>query len=330
MELRHLRYFVAVAEELNYRKAAERLHVAPPALSRQVKDLESELGVQLLDRDTGGVRLTDAGAAFLAEARIMLTQSQRAVAVAQEAAKGLRGQLTVGYVGPILMRFMPASLMAFHQRFLGVEIVLDEMPLADQIAALVSGTIQIGFTMAGDARLPRGLRRIKIVCSPVRAVMEREYHLAGLSDVALADLAREPLLCLALRKGSPTLHGELIRRIFAFHQLKHRPIKRIEGSEAFRAALESRLGVSLIPEIGGLSRNPVLAFRPLKDTGADLNVCLYALWRDSPCSQTAANFIALMREIAPRGIGTGSGRRSLAGDCGQPAAKAGRTKLAAN
>jgi DNA-binding transcriptional LysR family regulator len=300
MELRHLRYFVGVAEELNYRKAAERLHVAPPALSRQVKDLESELGVQLLDRDTGGVRLTDAGAAFLAEARIMLAQSQRAVTVAQEAAKGLRGQLTVGYVGPILMRFMPASLLAFHQRFVGVEIVLEEMPLADQIAALVSGAIQIGFTTEIDARLPRGLRHIKIVCSPVRAVMEREYHLAGSSKVALAELAREPLLCLSLRKGSPPLHGELIRRIFSAHHLKPGPLRRIEGSEAFRAALESRVGVSLIPEIGGLSRSPALAFLPLKDTGADLKVCLHALWRDTPCSQIAANFIALMREIAPR------------------------------
>jgi DNA-binding transcriptional LysR family regulator len=204
------------------------------------------------------------------------------------------------------------------------------MPLADQIAALVSGAIQIGFAMEGYGRLPHGLRHIKIVCSPVRAVMERGYHLAGSSTVALADLAREPLLCLGLRKGAPTLHGELMRRIFSFHQLKPRPIKRVEGSEAFRAALESGLGVSLIPEIGGLSQSPVLAFRPLKETGADLNVCLHALWRDTPCSQTTANFIALMREIAPRDIGTRSGRRSLASDCGQPAPKAGRPKLGAN
>jgi DNA-binding transcriptional LysR family regulator len=228
MELRHLRYFVAVAEELNYRKASERLHVAAPALSRQIKDLESELGVRLLDRDTGGVRLTDAGTAFLAEARIMLTQSQRAVVAAQDAAKGLCGQLKVGYVGPILMKFMPASLMAFHHRFPGVEIVLEEMPLGDQIAALASGVIQIGFTMEGYAHLPRALRHIEIAHSPVRAVMERNYRLAGSPQVGLADMAREPLLCLALRKGSPTLHGELMRRVFAFHRLKPRPIRRIE------------------------------------------------------------------------------------------------------
>lgn len=88
MELRHLRYFVAVAEELNYRKAASRLAVAQPALSTQIIDLEAEIGVRLLDRDTGGVRLTHAGAAFLKKARFILKHARLAVRIARSAAKG--------------------------------------------------------------------------------------------------------------------------------------------------------------------------------------------------------------------------------------------------
>src|SRR5438270_10978357 len=109
MELRHLRYFVAVAEELNFRKASDRLRVAQPALSRQIQDLEADVGTKLLDRNTSGVRLTDAGAAFLAETRLTLAQSQKAVAMAQEAAKGLRGRITVGDLAPLLTGFMPAT-----------------------------------------------------------------------------------------------------------------------------------------------------------------------------------------------------------------------------
>src|SRR4051812_5064070 len=141
MELRHLRYFVAVAEELNYRKASERLRVAQPALSSQIQDLERDVGVRLLDRDTGGVRLTDGGAAFLEEARLILRQVERAVAVAVEAAKGLRGRLMIGYFAPIFMGLMPASLKAYREKFPEVEVVLVELPILEQIAELEAGTI---------------------------------------------------------------------------------------------------------------------------------------------------------------------------------------------
>src|SRR3954447_15768036 len=117
MELRHLRYFVAVAEELNYRKASERLRVAQPALSSQIKDLESDVGATLLDRDTGGVQLTDAGTVFLEQARLIVAQAQHAVVAAQEAAQGRRGRLTLGYFAPIFMGLMPATLRAYRERF---------------------------------------------------------------------------------------------------------------------------------------------------------------------------------------------------------------------
>jgi DNA-binding transcriptional LysR family regulator len=298
MELRHLRYFVTVAEELGYRKAAERLHLSAPSLSVQIRDLESELGVRLFDRNSGGVRLSDAGVEFLAEARLTLAHSQHAALVAREAARGLRGQLAVGYVEPLLLGFMPSLLMVFHHRFPGVDITLVEMAFEDQIIALHSGTIQVGFTLWDGAHLPRGQRRMPITHRSARAIMQRNHHLAKSDQVTLAKLAREQLLCLSTHKAFLGLHGELVRRIFAARAMKTGPIKVIAEPEAFRAALEGGLGVSLIAEVGGVSQSRTLVLKPLADIGGDLSVSPVALWRDTAASLATTNFIAVMRKMA--------------------------------
>lgn len=304
MELRHLRYFVAVAEELNYRKASERLRVAQPALSSQIKNLEEELGVTLLDRDTGGVRLNNAGAAFLVEARLILLHAQRAATVAREAAKGLRGNLTIAYYAPLLMGFMPASLKAFRETFPEVEVTLVEMPLGGQIAALESGAIQIGFAIKGSTPIPPDLKHVEIVRSPIRAAVGRGHPLARKARISLADLVHEPLLCLTPKKGSTSVHGEIMRQGFVTRGLKPGPIQQIEGAEAFRATLESGMGVSLIAEVGSLSRSPDLVFKPLKENGADLFLELHALWLDGQTSKLTANFITLMQKMAPQEKGS--------------------------
>jgi DNA-binding transcriptional LysR family regulator len=296
MELRHLRYFVAVAEELNYRKAAGRLRVAQPALSSQIQDLEQELGVRLLDRNTGGVRLTDAGAAFLEETRATLAQAERASLVAREAAKGLRGRLTVGYLAPLLMGFMPASLKEFHERFPEVDVSLVEMPLGEQLEALETGAIQIGFTVGSELPLAANLQQILVVRSPIRAVVGRGHRLARRAKVSLADLAREPLVCFSIKKGTVSVHGEIMRRKLTARGFKVGPVRPIEGAEVFRATLESGLGVSLIAEIGSLSRSRDLLFKPLQETGDDLVIELNAVWRRGQASQIVTNFVELLRQ----------------------------------
>jgi LysR family transcriptional regulator, benzoate and cis,cis-muconate-responsive activator of ben and cat genes len=158
MELRHLRYFVAVAEELNFRRAAERLHVTRPALSKQVKDLEAQTGVRLLERDTVSVSLTDAGSVFLAEARGILADVDRAVGLAREAQDGRRGQLRIGSVGQIASGFLPEVLKAFGTEFPGVEVTFVEMTPVEQLAALAKSEIHIGLLMAGVQTKCRGFR----------------------------------------------------------------------------------------------------------------------------------------------------------------------------
>jgi DNA-binding transcriptional LysR family regulator len=298
--LRHLRYFVAVAEELNYRKASERLRVAQPALSSQIKDLEEELGVRLLDRDTGGVRLTDAGAAFLDATRLTLAQAQQAGVVAREAAKGRRGRLNIGYSGPLLMGFMPESLKTYHEQYPDVELSLVDMAIGDQIAALESGSIHIGFTIGTDSPLPASLQYVEVLRSSIQVVMGHGHHLAKVSRVGLADLVNENLLCISNKKGSVP-HGAIMQRRFDVRGLKVKPIKPIDGAEAFRATLESGLGISLIPQIGSLKRDTALVFKPLKDTGPDLIMELRAVWAKEQNSQLAENFIELLRKVKSRG-----------------------------
>ena len=299
MELRHLRYFVAVAEELNYRKASERLRVAQPALSSQIQDLEADLGVRLLDRNTGGVRLTDAGTAFLAETRLTLAQAEKAKQVAQETAKGMRGHLTVAYIAPLLMGFMPESLKTYHEKFPEVDVNLVEMPLTEQMAALQDGTLQIGFMVGRDTPVPAGLKQMKIARSAIRAVVGTSHPLASQAKISLVDLAREPLLAFSIRRGV-TVHADFIRRNFDLRGLKIGPIRSIEGAETFRASLEGGLGVSLIPDIGSLARSAELTFKPLKETGVDLTLELFALWRPDRSSVLASNFLATLKKLRPR------------------------------
>ena len=299
MELRHLRYFAAVAEELNFRKAAERLRVAQPALSSQIQDLEAELGVRLLDRNTAGVRLTDGGTAFLAEVKLILAHAERAAHVAREAAKGRSGRLMVGYFAAIFMGLMPGSLKAFRARYPEVDVELVEMPIMDQLAALEAGTLHIGFTVAGGVRLPASLAFVEVARSPIKVVMAKGHRLARVKRIGMADLLDEQLLCFSAKKGHPSVHREIMQRSFLSRGIKVKSIRQIDGADAFSATLASGLGVSLVADSGTLAQSRELVMRPLKETGPDLSLGLLALWRKDQNSQLTANFIEVMRKISP-------------------------------
>lgn len=299
MELRHLRYFVAVAEELNFRRAAERLRVAQPALSSQIKDLERDVGARLLDRDTSGVRVTDAGAAFLAEAREILAHAERAVVVARGAARGVRGKLVVGYFAPIFMGLMPGSLKAFREKFPDVQVELVEMPIIDQLAALETGKIHVGFRVAQSSPLPKGLQHVPVAHSPIRVVLGRSHRLARARSISLAELAKETLLCFTAKKGHPSIHAEIIREFFARRGFNPPALQVIDGVEPFRATLESGIGISLVAELGSLSQGQDMVVRPIKETGPDLFLELEAIWPTDQNSQLTANFVDVIRKIMP-------------------------------
>lgn len=297
MELRHLKYFVAVAEGLSYRRAAEHLRVAQPALSKQIKDLEAEVGARLLNRNTGGVSLTDAGAVLLEEAKDILERVEMAAAATREAKDGHGGRLTIGSLGGISAGFLPVALTGFRARFPRVEVNLHEAPMPEQIDAVKSGLIQLGFVIDQVVSIPSEFASAEVLVSRISVGMSREHRLAQKSSVSLAELADESFLCLG-ETAHHDLHQKLMDAILTARGIRHRPIKRVNGFESLVALVASGHGLSmLLPFPVSRSSNDGIIFRRIKEDGDDLVVRLLAVWRKKNGSQLAKNFVDVLRSM---------------------------------
>ncbi|RRJ95410.1 LysR family transcriptional regulator [Opitutaceae bacterium TAV4] len=297
MELRHLRYFTAVARELSFRRAAEGLRVAQPALSKQIKDLEHEVGVELLDRDTTGVRLTEAGAVFLAEVGPVLARVAQAVEFAREARLGRRGRLTIGNVGPMSTSFMPASLVAFRERFPDVDVMLREMRSLDQIRALETGEIQVGFAgTMGEAKPAGDLEMMRVLSSPLRFVMARGHPLASAASVSFAQLEGERLLAVADPKRAGPDHAEAMRALFAAQGCRPGAMQLVDSLESLLAMVAGQQGISMMPRIISTHHAEGIVSKSVRGAGAEMEFHLWAVWRGD-ASPVARNFIGVLREV---------------------------------
>lgn len=208
MELRQLRYFIAVAEELHFRRAAERLHISQPPLSQQIRALEDELGFVLLTRTRRRVQLTPAGEAFLRDARVVLGELEGAVATARRINAGQTGRLRIGFVGSALLSIVPGTVERFRAARPGVAIELRERSTADQLRAVSAGLVDVGLVRPpieddGDLRVETVLRERTVAALPAG------HELASLSRVPLRRLAAEPLV-LFPRDQAPGFHDLLI------------------------------------------------------------------------------------------------------------------------
>jgi len=293
IELRYLRYFVVLAQELNFRRASERLYVSTPALSVQIKKLEDILEVQLLERDTAKVRLTVPGEVLLREASELLQRMEEIVAITKDAAQGNRGHLRIGLLGFFTYSFMPGVLKDFRQRYPKVEVLLLDMDVnQEQLDALESGRTHIGFFYSfGPLRL-KNTEQLLILDMPIRAVMSARHPLAAKKEVSLAELAAVPLL--DIRRYEPqTRHLEEV-----FHKKKLAP-KSLAKANSFNAAmtiLASGENVAMLPEMRLMTQNPKLTLRPIKDQVPGLRLQVYAVWQKTGASPQVLNFIDLLRQ----------------------------------
>lgn len=296
MELRHLRYFVAVAEALSFRKAAERLHVAQPALSKQIKDLESEIGVKLMHRNTAGVALTDSGTVLLDEARDILERVEMAVASARNALAGRSGRLTIGNMGIVSSTFLPSALAEFRSRYPEVEVNLKDMVFSDQLAALKAGIIQVGFILDnGVLSLGPEIEKSEILTAPIAVAVSEEHRLASAESVSLAELQDETLLCIGDNTGNNT-HRLKVEELFASRGLRHRSFKTVSSFESLVAMVAGEHGVSLIiPTFVQRSADPVVFCR-IKEEAPDLVVHLNVIWNRGVGSQLARNFVEVVKQ----------------------------------
>jgi len=199
IELRHLRYFLAVADTLHFSQAAQRLGIAQPPLSQQIKRLEKMLGHALFNRTTRGVKLTLAGQLLADRARSTLEKVHDDLVQVQRLGRGEEGTLTVGFSGSIMFTGLPAVIQNYRRQFPKVELRLREMATAAQIAALLDGTIDLAFLRDGDAT--NGIEMNTLLKEPYVAVLPETHKLARMRHIRLKDLQLEPFVLFARRMG---------------------------------------------------------------------------------------------------------------------------------
>jgi DNA-binding transcriptional LysR family regulator len=190
--LRTLQYFVVLAEELNFSRAAERLHVAQPALSQQIRGLERELGAQLVDRGRRPLRLTEAGSYLLTEARQILAACEETMLGAREISLGVRGWLAIGFTRSSMYSVLPPALKAFHEAFPRVKLKLFEMHTEEQAGALYEGRIHVG--IGRQPPTTAGCTTRLLLRERVMAVLAPDHPLAEAEEVDIARLAKSPLI----------------------------------------------------------------------------------------------------------------------------------------
>jgi DNA-binding transcriptional LysR family regulator len=290
MELRHLRYFLAVAEELHFSRAAVRLRMAQPPLSQQIRQLEQELGVALFNRTKRHVELTPAGQAFLDEARRVLAQAERAARAAPRAGRGEVGQLAIGFVPSADLDVLPRVLRVWAVRFPHVEIELQSLLPAAQVEALRDGLIQIGFV-----RLPiddAGLVVESIQREPLVAALPQRHRVARNATVRLADLAGDPMI-LFPRDIAPGYYDTFLS---ACRSAGFNPRVLHPGSMQTNLALVSAgLGVSLMPAAIRNLRRTGVVYRPLAPPVPHVEMAI-AYARDAHSTVLPA-FLHVLREV---------------------------------
>ena len=291
MELRHLRYFIAVAEELHFGRAAQNLGISQPPLSQQILALEDELGARLFDRTNRRVELSEAGRLFLDEARQVLAQVDKAADVARRAQLGELGEMKIGFTSSAPFNSsIPRAIYAFRQAFPAVHLNLQEMSSAQVVEALSNESIEIG--LMRPLPLPDTVHTTELFREPLVAVLNASHPLAGgpATGIELAALAHEPFVFFPRSYGSG-LYSQLLSLA---RQAGFSPHIAQEAGEAMTiiGLVSAGLGVSVLPASFQWMRIAGVVYRPLVDEGAESAVWLAQ--RKGQTSVMARAFVDLL------------------------------------
>jgi DNA-binding transcriptional LysR family regulator len=292
MDLRQLRYFVAVAEERHYGRAAQRLHMSQPPLSMQIKALERELGIELLERTSRRVALTDAGRAFLERARTILGAVEEAREVARGAEQGTQGRLEVGFISSATLSLLPPSIRLFRERFGGVELELKELTSAQQIDALYEGGIRVGLVRL-PLRAP-GIRFEPVLEERLVVALPSGHALEGLDRVSLEAIADLPLIFFT-RQLIPGFHAqivELFQRVGAFPKVAQHAVH----LQTIVGLVASGVGIAILPSSAQRVSREGVVYRALDVP--DATTWMGLAWAEGDESKLVKNFIGTVREAA--------------------------------
>jgi DNA-binding transcriptional LysR family regulator len=263
IELRHLRYFLAVADTLHFSQAAQQLGIAQPPLSQQIKRLEELLGHPLFDRTTRGVKLTLAGKLLADRARSTLEKIQDDLAQVRRLGRGEEGMLTVGFSGSVMFTSLPAVIESYRRRFPKVELRLREMTTSGQIAALLSGTLDLAFLRDGDPT--DGIEMRTLMKEPYVAVLPEAHALTGKRSLRVTDLQNEPFVLFARRMGPLAFD----RTIACCERSGFRPniVQDAPQWPTLVRLVAAGLGVSLAPACVATVPMPGAVYREIRTAG---------------------------------------------------------------
>ncbi len=293
MELRHLRYFVAVATELHFGRAAEKLHISQPPLSMQIRALEDELGVSLLQRTRRHVSLTRAGQAFLQDAQQILERTEQAVLTARRAGRGEIGELAVGFISVADYNLLPLVLREFRRQYPMVTLTLKESTTDAQIADLMQGRIDVGFLLPPVSE--PGIESVPILREPLIAALPERHPLANKRGaIALAALANAPFI-ITPRHMAPGLYDDIVSFCHAAGFSPQVTQEAIQ-MQTVVSLVSAELGVALIPRsLENLQRTGVV-YKPLKEQSPLSEIRL--AWRSGDSLPALQLFLQLARQMA--------------------------------
>lgn len=293
LDLFQLRCFLAVAEELHFGRAAARLHMTQPPLSRQIQLLEHAVGVQLLERTSRSVRLTAAGAVLRRDAEAILRLARQAAEAAARTGKGEAGRVVIGYTAVSGYVLIPTLLAAAGQALPGIEIVLEEMVSSEQLRALEEERIDIGFVRPSQAS--GGLHYHRVAREPMLLALPAKHPLARKPRVRLADLGGQPLIMYSEKEGR--YFHEKIVALFAASATQPHYVHHIGQTHTILSLVRAGIGLAIVPESARQLRFENVVFKPL--WRADVFAEIYLAWREdprNPALRTVREFV--VRQLA--------------------------------
>jgi LysR family transcriptional regulator, benzoate and cis,cis-muconate-responsive activator of ben and cat genes len=287
MELRHLRYFVAVAEEQNVSRAAKRLHVSQPPLSRQIRDLETELGLTLFERSARAIRLTEAGKIFLLEARAALQRVEDAVALTKSVANQKRNEVRVGYSVPPAVEILPRALRAFQRANPQASVDLRMMSSEKMLLSLRSGELDVALTVYIVPKDFEGLSLGELGTYPVRVAVHRKHRFARLREVPMSAVASQPIL--AFSRDEYPGYRALLAKLFLPYMPALEIVGEYDSLESIIAGVEAGRGVAILYQSMSRISGERLVLRPLKPAPHPPPIVI--AYRKEGVSATVAAFV---------------------------------------
>ena len=282
MELRHLRYFLALAAELHFGRAARRLSISQPPLTVAIQQLEAHVGAPLFLRNSRGVQLTAAGQALVPAAQAALAQAEQALHAARDAASGQAGRLSVGFAGTMLYRGLPQMLRRFQAQYPRLQFSLSELSSSAQVVELQHARLDAGF--AHVAHAPAGLAQLLVSSQSFVACVPASHRLARRRALPLAALAGEPL-ALVSRTVSPDYHARIVGACQAAG-FTPQPLHELQHWLSVVSLVAQGLAVALVPAALQQAQLAGAAFVPVKDPHGTLpryeTRCLWNPARDLP------------------------------------------------